>query len=314
MLGVLVEVLLPIAVVALAGIFLRRAFTLDLTTLNRVMFYALSPTLVFVSLVSADLSGSGAIRMIGYAVLLVLVLGIVTAALAWPFGIRGRDLSALLLAVLFMNSGNYGLPAARFAFGEEGFTQALFYFIAQSVMAQTVGVAVAAAGSSNAAGIGGALRTAFGKVVRTPQIFAVAAAFAVRLSGFDVLNDTGAAASLFKGMQLLSDAALPLMLLILGVQLATAEPIDAPGMVSFAVILRLVISPLIALALVPLLGFPASVAGVALMLAGMPTAVNTTITAVEFRTRPQLVVSTVVVSSFLSLLTLSFLLTYIRGF
>jgi predicted permease len=85
-------------------------------------------------------------------------------------------------------------------------------------------------------------------------------------------------------------------------------------MVGFAVILRLVISPIIALALVPLLGFPASVAGVALMLAGMPTAVNTTITAVEFRTRPQLVVSTVVVSSFLSLLTLSILLTYIRGF
>ena len=214
MLGVLVDVLLPIAVVALAGIVLRRALALDLTTLNRVMFYLLSPTLVFVSLVSADLSGDGAARMIGYAILLVLVLGLVTAAVAWPLGIRGRDLSALLLAVLFMNSGNYGLPAARFAFGEAGFTQALFYFIAQSVMAQTVGVAVAAAGSSGA-GVTAAIRTAIGKVLRTPQVFAVAAAVLVRLSGVEVLSDSGVAASLFKGMQLLSEAALPLMLLIL---------------------------------------------------------------------------------------------------
>lgn len=313
MLGVLVDVLLPIAVVAIAGILLRRVFSLDLTTLNRVMFYVLSPTLVFVSLVSADLSGSGALRMIGYAIALVAVLAVTTVMIAWPLGIRGRDLSALLLSVLFMNSGNYGLPAARFAFGEAGFTQALFYFIAQSVMAQTVGVAVAAAGSSGA-GVGQAIRTATVKVLRTPQIFSVAAALLVRLSGFDVLADSGVAASLFKGMQLLSEAALPLMLLILGVQLAVAEPIETPGMVSLAVILRLVVSPIIAIGLVPLLGFPSITAGVALMLAGMPTAVNTTITAVEFRTRPELVVGSVVVSSFLSLLTLSLLLTYIRGF
>jgi predicted permease len=40
--------------------------------------------------------------------------------------------------------------------------------------------------------------------------------------------------------------------------------------------------------------------------------VNTTILAIEFDTRPQLVVSTVVVSSFASLITLSVLLSLVR--
>jgi hypothetical protein len=45
--------------------------------------------------------------------------------------------------------------------------------------------------------------------------------------------------------------------------------------------------------------------GVGVMLAGMPAAVHTTITAMEFNSRPSLVVATVVATSLLSLLTLS---------
>jgi hypothetical protein len=49
MIAVLIEVLLPIAVVASAGFALRRAFPLDLMTLNRLMIYGLSPALIFVA-------------------------------------------------------------------------------------------------------------------------------------------------------------------------------------------------------------------------------------------------------------------------
>lgn len=41
MIAVLIEVLLPIAVVAAAGFALRRALPLDLVTLNRLMIYGL---------------------------------------------------------------------------------------------------------------------------------------------------------------------------------------------------------------------------------------------------------------------------------
>ena len=50
---------------------------------------------------------------------------------------------------------------------------------------------------------------------------------------------------------------------------------------------------------------------VGVMLAGMPAAVHTTITAIEFESRPSLVVATVVASSLLSLGTLAALLAVV---
>jgi predicted permease len=306
----LLNVLLPIAVVVAIGYALRRAMPLDQGSLNRVMIYGLNPALIFVSLLRADLTGGGALQMVTFAVSLVLLLGAVTLALAWPLGLRGGDLSAMLLVSLFMNSGNYGLPAARFAFGEAGFTQALFYFISQSIMAQTIGVAVAAAGG--AAGGRGLLRGVIMRLLRMPQVYAVTAALLIRATGFDLPAADGVLGGLFNGVALLSEAALPLMLVILGMQLGTGVPIEQPGMIAFATGLRLLISPALAYGLGLALGLHGLSLAVGVMLAGMPTAVNTTIIAIEFNSRPTLVVGTVVISSLASLATLTVLLGIVR--
>lgn len=303
---VLINVLLPIAVVVGIGYALRRVFPLDQGSLNRVMIYGLSPALIFVSLLRADLSGSGALHMLAFSVIMVVAMGLITVALVWPLGLRGGDLSAMLLVSLFMNSGNYGLPAARFAFGEEGFTQALFFFVAQSVLSQTLGVAVAAAGGpSNGSGL---MRDVGGRVLRMPQVYAVAAALLIRAFGFDLTTAGGVAGGLFNGVALLSDAALPLMLLILGVQLGTGVVIEQPGLVALATGLRLLISPVLAYGIGIAMGLHGMSLAVGVMLSGMPTAVNTTILALEFDNRPTLVVGTVVVSSVASLVTLTVLL------
>jgi predicted permease len=309
-LSVLIDVLLPIAVVVSVGFALRRTFPLDQISLNRVMIYGLSPALIFVSLVRADLGGSGALRMLALAIGMVATMAVVTVACAWPLGLRGGDLSAMLLVSLFMNTGNYGLPAARFAFGEAGFTQALFYFIAQSIMAQTLGVVVAAAGNTRP---GPAIvREMLGRVLRMPQVYAVLVALLIRASGFDLAAAGGVAGGIFSGVSLLSAAALPLMLLILGMQLGTGVAIEQPRLVAVGTGLRLLISPLLAYGLGTLLGLRGMPLAVGVMLAGMPTAVNTTILAIEFNSRPSLVVGTVVASSLLSLATLTVLLGVVR--
>ncbi|MBO9348359.1 MAG: AEC family transporter [Chloroflexus sp.] len=310
MIAVLIEVLLPIAVVASAGFALRRAFPLDLMTLNRLMIYGLSPALIFVALVRADLSGPDAGRMLFFALGVLGLMALTVWISALGLGLRGKDVTALLLTSMFMNSGNYGLPASRFAFGETGFTLGVFYFIMQSIMAQTLGVGVAAAGAAE----GGrqAWQSICYRLISMPQIYAVIGALALRSMGFQPATATGLVHSLFEGVALLSEAALPVMLLILGVQLGAGAPLVRPGMVAIATTIRLVISPILAFGLARLLGMEGVALGVGVMMAGMPTAVNTTILAIEFDTRPQLVVSTVVVSSFASLITLSILLSLVR--
>lgn len=310
MIAVLIDVLLPIAIVASAGFALRRTLPLDLITLNRLMIYGLSPALIFVALLRTDLSGPDAGRMLFFSIGVIGLMALTVWLSAMVLRLRGKEVTALLLTSMFMNSGNYGLPASRFAFGETGFTLGVFYFIMQSIMAQTLGVGVAAAGA--AGGGGRAWRQVGNRLLHMPQIYAVAGALLLRGLGFHPASATGVARSLFEGVALLSEAALPVMLLILGVQLGAGAPIVQPTMVAFATAIRLVVSPVLAFCLGRLLGMDGMALGVGVMMAGMPTAVNTTILAIEFDTQPQLVVSTVVVSSFASLVTLSVLLSLVR--
>lgn len=307
MLNVLLEVLLPIVLVAGVGFGLRRAMPLDQATLNRTVIYGLNPALIFASLVRADLSGDGALRMVLLAISVVIGMALLTVLIALPLGLRGGTLSALLLSTLFMNSGNYGLPAARFAFGEEGFTQAVFYFIVQSILGQTLGVAVAAGGG--VAAQANMLREVSTRVLRMPQVYAVLLAFLVRWSGFDPAEATGAASGLWRGITLVGEATLPMMLIVLGLQLGTGVQFEAPGLIALASVMRLIVAPLLAYGLGLALGLSGTSLAVGVMLSGMPAAVHTTITALEFNSRPSLVVGVVVASSIASLATLSVLLT-----
>lgn len=303
------EVLLPVALVAAVGYVLRMRFALDQATLNRVVIYGMNPALIFTALLAADLRGAGALRMLALSVGGAVAMGLIAAAVGLALGLRGGSLSALLLVSMFMNSGNYGLPVALFAFGEAGFAQALFYFVAQSVMGQTLGVAVAAAGAAQ--GRAGLAREVAGRVLRMPQIYATAAALLLRATGFDPAAEAGPLLGIFRGLTLLGEATLPMMLLVLGAQLAGGVVREEPRLVALACTMRLLVSPLVAYGLGRALGMDDLSLAVGVMLAGMPAAVHTTITAIEFESRPSLVVATVVASSLLSLGTLAALLAVV---
>jgi len=308
---ILLEVLLPVALVAGAGLALRRRMTLDQVTLNRVVIYGLSPALIFTSLVTTDLSGAGALRMLALALGVLLAMGLISWATGRLLGLRGGSLSALVLVSAFMNSGNYGLPAARFAFGQEGLSLALFYFIVQAITGQTVGVAVGAAGNARS-GHGLPLEVTR-RVLRMPQVYATAAALLARAAGFDPTVSGGAILGLFRGVTLLGEATLPMMLIVLGTQLAGGITREDPWLVGLACALRLVVSPLVAYGLGLMLGLQEMGLAVGVMLSGMPAAVHTTITAIEFQARPSLVVAVVVASSALSLVSLAVLLALLSG-
>jgi predicted permease len=104
---------------------------------------------------------------------------------------------------------------------------------------------------------------------------------------------------------MLSDAALPMMLLILGMQLKRAVAPTHPRAVTTAVALSLLLSPLIGIGLTLLLGFSGAARDSAITLASMPAAVVTTVLALEFDLDSNFVTSTVFVSTLLSPLTLA---------
>ena len=301
-LSVFAQVLLPIVVVVASGYLLQRRLELDLQSVNRLSLYLLSPALIFSSLVQSRIEATETLRIGAFMTLFVVSIGAVTWLVALVLRMEAIDRAALMLCVMFMNAGNYGLPAAQFAFGREGFDRAVLFFVVQAILAQTLAIYIAGAGHGDR--LGGLLR-----LLRMPQIYAVLAALSVRLGGvrLDPAGE-GILNYLFRGVDLVGDAAVPLLLIILGLQLAEIGWTGEAPKVALATVLRLGLSVPLALLLAHLLGLNELSTKLAVMLSSMPTAVNMIILAIEFDVRPRFVSSVVVVSTVASMLSMTLIL------
>lgn len=300
------EVLLPVIVVVSLGFALGRAFALDTRTLNRVSLYVLSPCLVFVSVLRTEVAGGEALRLTVQMVLVMLATVLLAYLLAPALGLSGPQRSGFLLTSTFMNSGNFGLSITRFAFGDVGFQFAVIGYLTQAILSQTLAVYLASAGTSDR-------RAALGQVFRLPLIYAVLSALLLRLLGIHLDEAQGPlAVGLFRGLRLLADATLPLLLLILGVQLSQKRALAASGALGAAAGIRLVASIPLAFAIGGALGLAGLPLAVGVVQAAMPTAVNMVIIAAEFEAWPEFVSNGVVITTLGSLVSLTALIAALR--
>jgi predicted permease len=299
LLSIFASDILPVFLIAGVGFLLARFLGASVTTLSRIVFYALVPCLVFNLLVKSHMTLLQFGRTALLAVLVAAAMGLVSRLAAVPLRLSRPELSAFLLVVMFSNSGNYGLPVVLFAFGAEALAHASVFFITGSVMTYTIGVFLAAAGRRSG-------WQALAGVVRVPAIYAIVAASLVVIGGISL------PVAVMRPIGMLSDAALPMMVLVLGMQLERATIPKRPGVVAAAVALSLLVAPMVALALAWSLGVagPARQAGV--VLASMPAAVVTTILALEFEVAPAFVTSVVFATTLLSPFTLTPLIAYLR--
>jgi predicted permease len=204
-----------------------------------------------------------------------------------------------MMVVMFSNGGNYGLPVLRFAFGSETLTYGTIFFLTGSVTTYVAGAFFA---SSHHRKIAGALE----KVWKMPSLYGLALALIVRATGHPVPE------AIMRPIDLLSDAALPVMILVLGMQLERAVWPARPWIVTIAVGISLLVAPLVALSLCGLLGLTGPARQAAVILSSMPVAVITTILALEFELDPEFVTSAVFLSTIASPLTLVPLIAYLR--
>src|SRR3712207_3058223 len=193
-----------------------------------MIIYLLNPALIFTLLVQVRVESSETVRIVAFMVLFVLAIGAITWLSSRTLGLDAAATAAMLLCTMFMNAGNYGLPVARFAFGQEGFERAALFFVVQVILAQTLAIYIAGAGH-------GDLREGLARLLRMPPLYAVLTALVVRFGGMrSALMDDGILGDLFRGVALVGDATVPILLVILGLQLAELEGIDQRHLVALA--------------------------------------------------------------------------------
>jgi len=288
------QTVLPVFLVAAVGWVLARSFHLDGRTMGRVLFYGASPALVFRSLYEMELSPAALREMLLIA---VLVMGL-TAVLGWlaGVGLPRQERAAVTLVSGISNNGNMGLPICFFAFGEPAVSLASFYYVVSAVLTNTMGNVIASAGTAP-------IRDAFGQVLRLPMLYAAVAGLV--MGQFEIPLYTG----VYRAIDLLAGAAIPVMLILLGVQLRNTPLFQRRRGVFRASAVRLLGGPLLAVLFASLLGITGLERNVVIVQAAMPTAVVTSVLATEFDTAPHLVAASIVTSTLFSMLTLSVILT-----
>ena len=298
--GAFVQSVLPVLLIGGLGYLVGRARTLDLAPITGLTVLVLVPAIVFDSLARATLPRDLLSRLVLHVVLQLAAIWMLTVLVARLAGWRGPDEGGLLLATLFSNSGNVGLPLALFAFGSEGLAVAGGWFAVMAIGSSTVAPYLAAR-----ARVG--VRGALGRVMRQPIVYAVVAGVIVNLSGFTLPVPVANAS------QLLAGGAVALMLLLLGLQLARLTVREEASGAALATAIRLLAVPPIAWITGRLVGLEGMAFAVAVIQASTPTAITSALWALEFDARPALVSAAVVLSTVVSVVTLTVLLAVLTA-
>jgi malate permease and related proteins len=300
LLSIFANTILPIFAVAGVGFWLARSEKVEARIVSRITFSVLSPCLVFNALVTADVSAAEFGRMAFFAACLMLGGGL----LAWLASVvmrldrpTGR---AFIGVAMFANAGNYGLPLVLFAFGQAALTRATIYFVIHLILLYSLGIVVMSSSQKGP-------REALLSMVRIPHLYAIVAALAFMLLKVPVPT------LVLRPVGLLANAALPMMILLLGMQLERAAMPERPALVGLATAGRLVILPALALGLAALMGLTGVERQAAVIEASMPAAVMMTVLAMEYQAAPAFVNAVVFVSTIVSPITLTILVALLQS-
>ncbi|MEN9938438.1 MAG: hypothetical protein RLZZ387_5017 [Chloroflexota bacterium] len=295
-LNVLVPVFLLVGIGYGAGPRLR----LEARTLTRLAYYILIPAYVFDVLSTARIGAALAGRMVGYAVVVHLACAAVGYLVARALRRPPQMVAAYMLIAIFGNVGNFGVPIIQFRFpgDEQAVVAGTVYFIAISSISFVVSVAAANWHR------GSALRAALA-VLKTPALIAVPPALLVNSL------DLALPPIVVRPIELLAGGMIPVMLIALGVQLSGARipRIDADMVAASAV--RLIVAPVLAIALAAAFGLDGIARSVGILQAAMPTAVLASIIAVENDLLPLFVITAVLFSTVASIVTLTLVLALV---
>lgn len=290
--GVLIGAIAPIALVALAGLWAGHTFDLDLKTLARLNIYVLLPALVLSGIYDTSLALSSALGIVaGFLINTALLYGL---ALGCARGLKfsPERRKSLMATTVFANVGNLGLPFVLFTLGEAGLERAIIYLVANALAIASV-FPIALKGEG--------LRSGLNFTLRLPVLWATVVGLLMQLFLWQP------PVALNRGIELLSDAAIPIALLTLGIQLSQTRLAFGWHEV-FGASLRLIASPLLAYGVGLGLGLSGLDLQVLVIQAAMPVAVNSLIWVMELGGDSEQVAKTIVLSTVMAMGTLPLML------
>jgi hypothetical protein len=300
MIHIFLTVVAPIIVIAGLGALLDRTRVLEVRTISRVVIYLASPALAFYGIANTTITGSELSGLVLFFLLNTATMTFIAWGISRLLKLDRLTRSAFMLSMILINVGNYGIPLNEFAFGQPGLERALIFMVVSSFTINTLGVFLASWGKAS---ISSAIL----------NVFKVPLPYAVFLGTFVNLGYLPSIEFVMRVTNLLGQAAVPLMLIMLGVQVSRTTLQGQWGMMVGVSLTRLVGGALVGIFYATLLGLSGVTRQVAIIEVAMPTAVMASVLATEFESDSKLVSSIVLMSTLLSLITLPVLIFFLTN-
>ena len=292
---IFLNVLFPILVLVAIGYILTKTGHLKAEMISKLTFWILSPTLIFLVLYENDHPFHLFVDFGIFVVISTFVFWGLVLVIGRLANLSSDTTASLSLAVVFGNAGNYGLPLLLFAFGEVGFDLGVVYLSTSTLLMATLGIVIATWGNKLS-------WEPIIAVFKTPLLYSILFAVFFRLLNLELPE------FVLRPITLIADAAIPIMLLLLGSQLVGVHLGKRIGLISFATLLRLAIAPVVALALATLIGLEGLSKSVVILQFSTPTAVNALVIATYYDRDPRLISSVILTTTLLSVITVGILL------
>ncbi len=293
---IFIDNIAPILILTSIGYLVGRNFKIDTPTISTLLFYVLSPALVFTSLYNSDISGDEILALFVSVILLVVTILFISRLILSFQKVTNQQKANVTLSAIGLNAGNYGLSLIGFAFSADVLSRAAIIFVATSMLTYTLSVYIASMGHYSP-------RQSLQSILKAPAIYAVILAFSLQFLKIDL------PLVLSRSFQSLSSATIPMMILLLGFQLSQYKPTPhALNLLATGTVLRLIASPIIAVIIASLMNLTGDTRTAFIMQASMPTAVVTLVLSTQFDLDRDLALGFIFISTLLSPITLSILI------
>jgi predicted permease len=314
--GVVLRALVPLFLLILLGVFLKRVRVLHaahVPVLNGLVINVTLPALIFLALARAPVLPASDARL----PMALWLAEAVTMAVAYATGrllrLSRPALGALMIVGVFGNTAFLGYPITLALLSKEFPETVLLDEFGCVVVLYLCAAVLGGAFGTHA----GDYRVAVQRFSRSPLFLALVAGLVVHLIPWPLslteslaLRTTGGI--IVQCLTYLSLGTTPLILLSLGVMLQPQAALAAPGAALLPCVLKLIVCPLMMWAICRSFGFHGGLLQVGVLQAGMPTSVLASVLCAQNDLEGPLAVGVVFLSTVLSLLTLPCLLSWLH--
>ncbi len=313
LLQILIDNILPLLVFICMGYMLDKKYNLHVISLNKLTFYIVLPCFIFYSIYCAkfDMSLVNVFVLCCVQMAFLAVIGMVYGKFR---GFTVGQTEALKNGTMFSNNGNIGIALIALVFTNDpyvinGQTPYLAEALAASTMSlvqmnmslNTLGLYQAGKGKLTP-------RDALMVILHMPVIYTLIAVFAIKYSGFDMT-----ATPLWPIFENCAAALVAIVMMALGMQIHRSR-ISFGDLDAWAgCFIRLILGPVTAYILLAGWntfgsGFSPVICQTVLIMASVPSAVNSVLYAVEFKNYEDFATELVMMSTFASGVTMTFVI------